>query len=238
VLLAGTQPPAVYRSTDRGYTWYELPGIQSVPCRASWTFPHPPHQAHIRKIAFNPSQPDAMLAAIEVGGMLRSSDGGASWTAIGKGIDADVHAVAFWPRDPRIVLAATGGGLFRSERGGDGWRRVQPEVVGEYVVSLVVQQREPWKVFTAARGGKSTISCSQDGGATWTSLGTGLPAPDFGVDALAIHPNDQATIYYGAQDPNDRQQGRIFASHDGGESWQVLPIDIELPKITRLAICC
>lgn len=138
VVLAGTQPPYVYRSTDRAYTWDELPGIQDMPCRESWTFPRPPHQAHIRKFAFDPKAPDTVLAAIEIGGVLRSDDCGKTWRSMSKGLNPDVHTVVFWPGDCHVALAATGGGLFRSEQRGENWRPVQPEVVGRYVVSVEV----------------------------------------------------------------------------------------------------
>lgn len=237
VVLAGTQPPAVYESKDRGYTWEELPGLQSLPCRESWTFPHPPHQAHIRRLAFNPAAPGTVLAGIEVGGVLRSGDGGRTWLTVHKGVDRDVHAVAFWPADTRVALAATGGGLFRCVQQCNGWRKVESPALARYVASLEVQQQAPWAIFTAGRSGQSALCRSDDGGATWTTLGKELPAPNLGVDALALNPGDMTTLYYGAQDPASPEQGCIFASDDGGESWRRLVMDVELPRIMRLVAC-
>ena len=46
----------------------------------AWTFPAPPHVAHLKHINFEPGNPHTIFASIEVGGMLKSTDDGDTWT--------------------------------------------------------------------------------------------------------------------------------------------------------------
>lgn len=62
----------------------------------------------------------ALLANVHVGGIPRSTDGGATWQPT-IDIDSDVHQVRAHPTRPQIVIAATGIGLGISADGGQTW---------------------------------------------------------------------------------------------------------------------
>ncbi|MBI2991082.1 MAG: glycosyl hydrolase, partial [Deltaproteobacteria bacterium] len=81
-LYAGTQPAHLFYSDDLGQSWTELDGLRQVPGVEKWTFPGPPHQAHVKSIAFNPTRSETLYAAVEVGGFLKSEDGGKSWNTV------------------------------------------------------------------------------------------------------------------------------------------------------------
>ncbi len=81
-VYAGTQPAHLYYSDDLGKSWTELPEFRQVPGVEKWTFPGPPHQAHAKSITFHPSNSDIIHVAVEVGGFLRTTDGGKTWTTI------------------------------------------------------------------------------------------------------------------------------------------------------------
>lgn len=54
---AGTEPADVCRSPDGGKTWQDSGGFASIPGRASWSFPAPPHEPHVLSIeAFRTAQ--------------------------------------------------------------------------------------------------------------------------------------------------------------------------------------
>ena len=74
-LYAGTQPAHLFFSDDLGQSWTELPGLRQVPGVEKWTFPGPPHQAHVKSLAFDPRRSDTIYAAVEVGGFLKSEIG-------------------------------------------------------------------------------------------------------------------------------------------------------------------
>lgn len=228
VVLAGTTPGEAWRSDDGGSAWTELAGLRDVPGRERWTFPAPPHRPHVTSIAVAPDDPTLWLASVEVGGLLRSHDGGRSWEPIGSGLDRDVHQVAFWPTDPRVVFAGTGNGLYQSVDGGETWRRV----MGRYATRLRVAGEGP-ALFAMVEGVGSPVQVTEDAGATWEPVGRGLPDGSFGDYGLEVDPADPARLYFGVGDPARPGRGALFASQDRGATWRRLEAD--LARVKRLA---
>ena len=81
-LLAGCKPVSLYRSQDNGGSWQELPDL----CRARkwwWFSPAEPPgwSPYVQALTTSPTDPNVVMAGIELGGVLRSEDGGLSWTA-------------------------------------------------------------------------------------------------------------------------------------------------------------
>jgi photosystem II stability/assembly factor-like uncharacterized protein len=56
-VYAGAEPPFLFRSNDGGETWMELTGVRKLPGRNKWSYPPPPHIAHIKGIAIHPENP-------------------------------------------------------------------------------------------------------------------------------------------------------------------------------------
>ncbi len=78
VLYAGTAPAAVYRSADGGGTWRRLDALKA-PGRVKMSFP-----CRVTRLAIDPTYPDEIYAALEVDGVLRSPDGGATWEDVSR----------------------------------------------------------------------------------------------------------------------------------------------------------
>ena len=76
-VYAGTEPSRLFRSDDRGESWRELEALLELPSRPSWSFPPRPWTSHVRWIAPSPHDADLLLVGIELGGLMRSTDGGA-----------------------------------------------------------------------------------------------------------------------------------------------------------------
>ena len=77
-------------------------------------------------IAIDPSDPQDMYAAIEVGGLLGSRDGGASWTSITNGPyvrnnTLDLHGVQVSAAEPGVVHIVTQIAMFRGRNRGQLW---------------------------------------------------------------------------------------------------------------------
>jgi len=72
-----------------------------------------------------------LLANVHVGGIPRSTDGGATWHAT-IDIDTDVHEVCAHPTDPGIVIAAAAVGLCVSHDGGATWTVEQDGLHASY----------------------------------------------------------------------------------------------------------
>jgi hypothetical protein len=103
VVYAGTEPSRLFRSDDRGESWRELEALLELPSRPSWSFPPRPWTSHVRWIAPSPHDADLLLVGIELGGLMRSSDGGESWQDHRPGAQPDVHSLAWHPRTPGVI---------------------------------------------------------------------------------------------------------------------------------------
>ena len=123
VIYVGTGPAAVFKSTDYGESWTFCEQMHSMPETIDWTFPNPPHIAHVKGLAINPRDPNQIFGAIEEGWLVRSLDGGATWVTLKSGTDYDSHTVNLMPNDPRVLVSTSGDGIYRSEDGGDHFGR-------------------------------------------------------------------------------------------------------------------
>jgi len=187
ILYVGTEPANVYKSTDAGDTWQDL-GIRELPGSESWFLPYSPRAGAVRTFALHPAQPSLIYAGIERGGILKSTDAGASWTIIHDGVHPDVHSLAAHPDDPQILFAATGGGVYRSRDGAETW----DYVIDNYTRAVAVHPIVPEVAFAGpARrvGHEGRILASENGGDTWTLAARGLEIPMLNmVDSFVMHP--------------------------------------------------
>ncbi|MSP40311.1 MAG: glycosyl hydrolase [Deltaproteobacteria bacterium] len=226
VLYAGTEPAHLYRSDDLGESWHEIPGIRNVPSVAKWTFPAPPHIGHVKNIAFDPSDARTVYVSIEQGGLLRSCDGGTSWSEL-QGFHDDVHRLAVKQSDPKCLYMANGDGLFHSRDGGANWAQlttrsmrigypdglvIHPEREDLMFMSGGIDAPSKWR---ANRTANSRIARSRDGAKTWEMLEHGLPEHlRANTEALMMEVWDRSfALFVGTTD------GEIYYSDDEGDHW-------------------
>src|SRR4051794_38742081 len=79
-VYAGTEPSRLFCSRDGGDSWEELAALQDIPSRPNWSFPPRPWTSHVRWIAPSPHEPEVVLVGIELGGLMRTDDDGASFS--------------------------------------------------------------------------------------------------------------------------------------------------------------
>lgn len=239
-LLAGMEPSALFRSEDGGRSWREDPAIRRMSETNGWSVPWSDAKGHVRTIAIDPNDPRRIYLAIEVGGVMRTEDGGEAWENVRGGIHDDVHSVAVNPRNGAHLYAATRHGFGRSEDYGRTWRQIDGFEGQGYARPLAVDPERPQQIFTAAAttgpggfnrpgvGAECGVFRSEDGGLTWRRLTNGLPArfrPY--VDAIGIDPARPEHVALADRD------GNVFESRDGGESWQQTG---KAPSVQRLLI--
>ena len=234
-LYAGTQPAYLFHSGDLGQSWTELPGLRQVPGVEKWTFPAPPHQAHVKSLAFDARRPDTIYAAVEVGGFLKSVDGGKTWKTV-SGLNPDAHRVLAHPSDPGkvyLVMPTTNAGptdiagVCVSHDGGESWVSLTPRDfrIG-YVDPTLVHPRNDSLMFTSgAKTGPGTwrkthtadsrVARSRDSGKSWEILNEGLPEHIRGnIEAMAMDVwNGGFALFAGTTD------GEVFCSADEGDHW-------------------
>ena len=91
-VYVGSEPAAIFRSRDGGDTWDECEGFRRVPESTNWGFHAEKRDSHVRDLRMAPGDPHTIFAGIEVGGMVRSRDGGAKWQQL-PGLHDDIHFV-------------------------------------------------------------------------------------------------------------------------------------------------
>ena len=248
-VYAGGEPIEIYVSEDVGANWRRLDSVRMLPWVSTVRYVVAGVEPHVRDIAVDPNHPETIYAALQVGFMIKSTDGGATWELLDRALDPDVHTIAVSPARSDTVIAATGGGgsrsgkapgraLYLSEDAGEHWTPVGLEFPQHYSVPLVVNPGDPSVFYSALaegappqwrhrpEGAKSALIRSVDSGHTWHRLDQALPDADktFAM-AIAVDPFDPNHIYLGMGES-------IAYSPDGGESWSTL--DIHTPAINDL----
>ncbi|HLG51114.1 MAG TPA: hypothetical protein VKY56_05690 [Chloroflexota bacterium] len=180
-LFVGTEPAAIFRSLDRGMTWEELASFREVAGHEQWFIPYAPRAGAVCALAAVPGIPGRLYAGIEPGGVVVTDDGGRSWRLLAGLPDLDVHQILA-DVDDRLVLAATGSGVYRSFDGGESWEHV---LVG-YTRAIALVPRRPGCIVAGPAeqvGHRGWIARSDDGGTTWYRWSDGLPTPLEGIVA-------------------------------------------------------
>ncbi len=233
-VYAGTEPSALYRSNDGGATWRELDALLELPSRPTWSFPPRPWTSHVRWIAPSPHDADLLLVGIELGGLMRSTDGGDTWQDHRPGAQRDVHSLAWHPRVPGRAYEAGGGGSAWSDDAGETWAPADAGRDRHYTWSVAVDQDEPdlWYVSAstgpfAAHGGRdpqARIYGWHDG--SWAALSGGLPEPIPAMPYALVAADGR--LFAGLAD------GAIWESVDRGETWRGCVLSEPLTELHAL----
>jgi photosystem II stability/assembly factor-like uncharacterized protein len=231
-VYAGTEPSALYRSDDRGETWRELQGLLDLPSQPTWSFPPRPWTSHVRWIAPSPHEADVILVGIELGGLMRSTDGGETWEDHRPGAQRDVHSLTWHPHADGWAYEAGGGGAAWSDDHGASWHPADQGRDRHYTWSVAVDPEDPelWYVSSstgpfAAHGGsdpQARIYRREDGG--WRALGGGLPEPLPSMPYALLAENGRVLAGLAT--------GELWESHDRGASWQQCVVEGD--PLTRL----
>ena len=233
-LLAGAAPVAIYRSDDGGERWRKI-AKPELPERVAMGFP-----CRVMRLAIDAAKPDDVFATVEVNGVMRSRDGGASWTdcsaglirfaaseryksRIGSAVDSegmlDGHAVCVSAADPGAVFLACRMGIFRSADGGESWRdlevgRFSPLTYARDVRPAPDDPRTLYACLSVHSTGETGSLCrSRDLGASWERFDHGVAAKGTFMQ-LTPNPRDALQLW-GVTRP-----GQIIGTMDGGKSWR------------------
>jgi photosystem II stability/assembly factor-like uncharacterized protein len=231
-LYAGTEPSALFVSRDGGATWRELEGLKNLPSAPTWSFPPRPWTSHVRAISLSYADPNLVVAGIELGGIVRSPDGGETWRDQRPGAYADCHSLAAHPMAPEALYEAGGGGFAESGNFGDSWQAADEGMSLRYAWGLAVASEDPTLVYASAASGPgrahgggfsdAAIYRRRDG-RRWETLLEGLAAFPY---ALTADPEAPDALYAGFGD------GTILRSADAGESWDEVA---RAPELAALA---
>ncbi len=172
-------------------------------------------------------------------GVYRSLDGGSSWQNMGLSDSGHISMIRFHPENKGTVYVAAQGplwssggdrGLYRSTDAGLSWQRIlyidQDTGVNEFLLdprdpdvmlaSTYQRRRQVWTLINGGPG--SGIHRSDDGGATWREISSGLPASEMGRIGLAAAPSSPGTVY--AIIEGDAEGRGVYRSTDFGQHWE------------------
>src|SRR5260370_24757658 len=180
-------------------TWVALPSLASLPKQG---------QSPVFALAVDPSNNQAVLAGNGQGSILRSTDGGSTWTTVHAG-RVPITTIAFDPFTPGQVIAGTrGAGALISTDAGAKWNAVtgldgrDVRVFG-FALTLV------------AAGTDNGIYVSADGTA-WSQSGLANTS----IDALAVAAVHSPVHLVAGSDSSSAAAGPpLYDSTDAGATW-------------------
>ena len=203
--------PSVYKSWDGGRTWALLASF-----------------VHIDSLLVHPAAPDTLYMGVtaglqaELGGVVKSSDGGMTWGF--QYLEPNAHwwpvsALAGSPADPGVVYAGASSTFFKTTNGGATWTR--GPFLDAMIASLVVSPRDQQDLYIGLESDYyyfpfGDFLRSGDGGLTFQRGSVGVVDS---VAAIAVDPNAESRIYVGLSgDPAHVETG-IRRSEDAGTTF-------------------
>ena len=236
-ILAGSEPARIYRSRDGGRSWREMDSITRIEGHEKWFLPYSPRAGAVRNVWAPPGSRGRLFASVEVGGLLRSEDGGETWSCQPVLDDEDIHHITGHPSQPDRLYASLGyaslthrwrtdeghefGGVARSDDGGKSWHKLE----SDYTRATIIPPSRPDVVLAGPAprvGAEGRIVASSDGGDTWELAAEGIdtPMPDM-VELFVTAPDDTVWAICSG--------GRLLRATPGEWRWRSgLPADAEL----------
>jgi photosystem II stability/assembly factor-like uncharacterized protein len=212
----------VYESRDAGATWRDI-GFSLPPATL-------PPLGYVDGLPTNLALDPQNEAVIYVGtnglGVYKTIDGGRNWLPANRGLATPYlkgpGALQVHPQNPRLLYAATQGGLYRSTDGAASWRKITPGDL--FTFGMALDPHRPDRILAGAAENKLLLS--SDAGATWRVIS--LPAREPAVTALnaiAFHPRRPGVVLAGTLRYDIQAIDGIFVSEDGGESFREIPLE-------------
>jgi photosystem II stability/assembly factor-like uncharacterized protein len=250
-VYAGVEDAALFRSTDAGQTWQELPGLRAV---KGHLWQPGAGGMGLHTIILDPTNRDRIYVAISAGGAFRSDNRGETWLPINQGLispfelpDSDaevghcVHSLAMHPARPGVLYMQKHWDVMRSLDAGGAWHEVSGNLPSDFGFPIAVHAHEPETIYVIPiksdsehypPEGKLRVYRSRTGGNDWQALTSGLPQQDCYVNvlrsALSVDRLESCGVYFGTTG------GQVYFSPDSGDNWTAIVRD--LPAVLSVEV--
>ncbi|HLM72014.1 MAG TPA: hypothetical protein VK459_04975 [Polyangiaceae bacterium] len=241
VLWCGTIPGGLFRSRDGGASWELMESLWLHPKRKEW-FGGGYDYPGIHSICVDQRNPGKVLAGVSCGGVWATEDAGATWNLRANGMFAaympperrddpsiqDPHRIVQCKGNPDGLWAQHHNGVFRSVDGAASWKEVPNVPPSTFGFAVAVHPTSPDTAWFAPAmsdekrvpvGAKLTVARTRDGGATFESLGRGLPEDAYDIiyrHGLDVDPSGDRLAM-------GSTTGGLWTSDDQGDTWTALP---------------
>jgi photosystem II stability/assembly factor-like uncharacterized protein len=245
-LFFGVEPSALFTSDDDGSSWNLCEGLWNHPHREKWT----PGLGGQCLHTIIPVSDSTWIVGMSTGGVYRTEDAGATWTASNQTIVAPflpdktpefgqcVHKIAADRFNPERLFLQHHWGVYKSDDTGKSWHNISedkglPTDFGFGIVTtaadtafIIPIHADDFRVFPE---GKVRVFRTQNAGDSWDELANGLPLRNAYDNVLRDSFNSNGeSISFGTTG------GSLYLSDDNGESWDTLAD--HLPRITCVRI--
>ena len=237
IVYIGAAAGGVWKSTNGGLTWTPVFDDQPV--------------SSIGAVAVAPSNPDVVWVGTGEGnprnsasvgdGVYRSLDAGKTWAHLGLEKTERITRIVVHPTNPDVAWVAALGqewgenperGVYKTEDGGKTWSRVLYVDPRTGAAELVIDPRNPnklfasmwqyrrWPYFFKSGGPGSGLFVTYDGGRTWKRYAEsdGLPKGDLGRIGIAVSRSSPDVVYATVE----AAKSAVIRSDDGGKSWHTV----------------
>jgi photosystem II stability/assembly factor-like uncharacterized protein len=250
-VFAGVEDAAIFRTTDGGKSWHELPGLRGHGTGPQWSPGAGGMGLHT--ILLDPGNHNRMFVAISAAGCFRTDDAGKSWKPVNRGLksnyipdpDAEighcVHRIAMHKSRPNVLFMQKHWDVMRTDDAGDSWHEVSGNLPTDFGFVIDVHAHEPDTIYVVPiksdsehypPEGKLRVYRSRTGGNEWEALTKGLPQSNCYVnvlrDAMAVDSLDNCGIYFGTTG------GQVYCSADAGDNWSAIVRD--LPAVLSVEV--
>ena len=243
---AGAASGGIWRTTDAGLNWE--PVFDDQPVHSIGALAVAPGDP---AIVWAGTGESSIRSNVSIGnGVWKSTDGGDSWTHAGLEGTGRVGRIIVHPRNPDVVYVAALGhayapsrerGVYRTTDGGASWEQVLFVDEGTGAYEMVMDPHNARKIVATtwdldlktwkrdSGGPGSGLHVTMDGGDSWRKLeGNGLPTRRIGKIAVCMSASDSDRIYALIEtgdgvpiDGEETDNGELWRTDDGGESWQI-----------------
>jgi hypothetical protein len=250
-VYAGVEDAALFRSTDGGQNWQELPALRAA--KGELWQPGAGGMC-LHTILQDPNDSKRLYVAISAAGAFRTDDGGQSWKPITNGLVSNfelpdptaevghcVHNIAMHPDRPDVLFMQKHWDVMRSDNCGDSWHEISGNLPTDFGFPIAVHAHEPETIYVVPitsdsehfpPEGKLRVYRSRTGGNEWEALTKGLPQSNCYVNilrsAMTVDTLDPCGVYFGTTG------GQVYVSADSGDSWDAIVRD--LPAVLSVEV--